>query len=88
MKLTPYNWFIKEMGWDEPKYGWTKEKRLLKKLLKLQQEEDKKKFLELESMKEEQVTKTGYIFGDRVTVWARNQLRKEILDKLKVKKEK
>ena len=35
------NWkqFLIDMGWDEPKYGWTKEKARVKKLLREQRED-------------------------------------------------
>jgi hypothetical protein len=39
--------FIKEMGWDDPEYGWTKEKELLNDLL---QSERKKCYQEMVGM--------------------------------------
>ena len=39
VKQNNYKQFLIDMGWDEPKYGWTKEKTRVKKLLREQKKE-------------------------------------------------
>ena len=39
VKQNNYKQFLIDMGWDEPKYGWTKEKARVKKLLREQRKD-------------------------------------------------
>jgi len=38
-KKTIYKQFLIDMGWDDPKYGWTKEKARVKQLLSQQRQQ-------------------------------------------------
>ena len=76
--------FIKQMGWDEPKYGWTKEKRLLNKLLQSEREKQHTKDIE---MFREMINKLDTGEGELFNKTIRQMLLSE-LNTLEVKEEK
>jgi hypothetical protein len=39
MKTKQWNKILKDLGWDDPSYGWTKEKVILKRALKYERTE-------------------------------------------------
>ena len=64
VKQNNYKQFLIDMGWDEPKYGWTKEKARVKKLLREQRKDfdkycdncvlsETRELLKFKSLKEE-----------------------------------
>lgn len=72
MKTKQWNKILKDLGWDSPSYGWTKEKSILKRAMKYEKEETVEQIMELEcmnSIKEvlEMVYKNGVIDGEQGT---------------------
>jgi hypothetical protein len=76
---SPVKEFIKKMGWDEPEYGWTEEKKALEDLLATQKAE----FLEM--LKDETTSSDQFSSNPDISFGRkyRDALRAELRERLK-----